>query len=89
MVSNAPPVIKARTLMARSARARPAAFAKNTAGAGGHTAAGSCMTVHLETLAAVKKEIAVGTAADLVAAAKTAEPIVATHVASLESLART
>ncbi len=47
------------------------------------------MTVHLETLAAVKKEIAVGTAADLVAAAKTAEPIVATHVASLESLART
>ena len=45
------------------------------------------LTGHLKTLAAVRKEIADGSAADIVAAAKTAEPIVAEHVASLEALA--
>lgn len=47
------------------------------------------LTGHLETLAAVKKEIADGTATDFVAAAKMAEPIVVAHVAALEALART
>ncbi len=47
------------------------------------------LTGHLKTLAAVKKEIADGTAADFVAAARTAEPIVEEHVASLEALAST